>query len=92
MNRLTTIDYQSIPPIITGCHLSPTIAEILDAMKNLHSNRAVRYQCDDNEQAKKLKVSLIYHFNKRHRPGTPTMPNIRACQRHNVVFIWLEGE
>ena len=92
MGRLTIIDEQSIPLILRDRSKSPRMIEILDTIKNLESNKAVRYQCDDVKQAKYLQTTLIYHSNRRHRPGTPAMPGLRSCQRENIVFIWLEKE
>lgn len=92
MNKpLEVVDRDSLPQRGRGRPLSSRIAEILDALKKLGSNEALKYQCDNQKDALYLKANLIYHFNKRHRPGLPTMPNLMSAKRGTVLFIWVDG-
>ena len=89
---LEIINRDSIPKSVTGRPLSQRIADIFDALTNLAHIEALKYTCENERDANYLLSNLIYHRNKRHRPGIPTIPNLRCIQRGTVVFIWLEKE
>lgn len=89
---LEVVNKESVPQRGLGGPLSPRITEMLNALKKLGSNEALKYQCKNRKEARLLQTSLIYHFNRRHRPGIPTMSNLRCSRRDTVLFIWLEGK
>ena len=89
---LERINRDSIPKPFKGRPLSSRIADILNALGNLNYTEALKYRCNNEKDANYLLSNLIYHRNKRHRPGIPNMPNLRFIQRGTVVFIWLEDK
>ena len=65
---------------------NPEIREILDKLKALTApgdGMAVQHECESPREAKNLRSSLFYYRD--------LWPDLRACQRGNLVFCWREG-